>query len=410
MALFGKKGDNITRATSILQKHGMSGEEKTEEELAQEAAAAQEAEAAQVAKQAQEAAEASTKEAEEQAAQEAAAKAAADEGKTEEELAEEKKQEELAAEAAAAEANKDKPEVLTEEAIFSFLSEKLNRKVESVDDLTPKEIEIDPELKQLAEWKEKTGLSLSKWSDYNKDYSQVGDLDIAREILSQNHPNFTKEELEYKLSNFVYDEDEDGESERLEKSIKLKEFAQKGRLEFEAKRLELKPSGDTQTLTKEQIESLTFADQARDRMQTTSDNEKVYEEKLHEASLALNSLDLKLGDDLTIKYEVPEGSKKTLTKSILEMPHWYNNDGSINHNNVALDGVKVRDFDSIMDAVLKQGIAIGREEIIEGKPNTKIGVDGLPQTGGTPKTGNISEVVSKITGSGSKLRFGKPKN
>ncbi len=439
MTLF-KKGQGSNRATQILSKHGVSApEEKTEEQLAaekeeeqlaaeakanegkaEEELAAEKAVAEKAAAEAAKAQEGKTEEeiaAEKEAAERAEAeKAKANEGKTEEEIAAEAKENEekekakkAAAEKAEAEAQKNKPVELTEESMLSYLSEKLKRKIENWDDLTPKEKEMDPEVKQILDWKEKTGLSLSKWSEYNKDYSKVGDLEIAREILAQKNPTFTAEELSYSLKRFIFDEDVDEELIRIPKSIALKEYAHKGRQEFEKNRLDLKESKPQDpSLTQEQQDDIAFAQEAKKGQEQSVLDNKTYGEDLNKAALALDGLNLKLTDDLTIKYDIPEGDKKTLAKSILEMPHWHNEDGSINHNNIALDGIKVRNFDSIMDAVLKQGIAIGKEEMIQGKPNSKTGLDEQSQGGGETKGGNIKEVVANITGSNKpKLRFGQ---
>ena len=116
---------------------------------------------------------------------------------------------------------------ITNDLIFNKLSETLGREIKSFEDLETKE-DLDEELNQLNAWKQQTGLSLSKWADYNKDFSQMSDLEVARETLAAENPNFTKEELEYTLKDFIYDEMEDDESDRIGKSIALKKFAKKG--------------------------------------------------------------------------------------------------------------------------------------------------------------------------------------
>ena len=308
--------------------------------------------------------------------------------------------------------NIETPE-LTDDAVFSYLSEKLNRKIESVDDLTPKEKEIDPEVQQLLEWKERTKLSLSNWSEYNRDFSKLTDLDITREILAKKNPSFTQEELDYKLRSYVYDEDMDDDSDKIKKSIALKEFAQLGRKQLEDNKVSFKEQekqiAPSPSLTQEQQENLTFAEKFKANLLKTEANQKNYNENLNKAALSLTGLNLKLTDDLNINFDISDGDKKTLPQSISQMPHWKNEDGSINHTAIAEDGVKVLKFNSIMEQVFQQGIAVGKEEIISGKTKTDLTPNTENPGSPAPKKGNIEQVIANLRGGKSKLRYGRVK-
>lgn len=299
---------------------------------------------------------------------------------------------------------------ITDEAMYNYLSEKLNRKIESIDDLTIREEkELDPEVKQLLEWKEKTGLSLSKWSDYNKDFSKMGDLDMAREILSKRYPNFNSEELNYKLKDFIYNEKEDDETDRIKKSIALKTFSADGRRELEANQLKL-VSTEGQILTSQQEKDLDAYSQIQQNQSTVESNQTQYMKDLSSAAMSLEALNLKLSDDLTINYDISEGDRKTLPKEIAEMPHWYNSDGSMNHSNIARDGLIIRDFDTIVKKVYEQGVSVGQESKIKADNNITIDTQTQPvHSGEDAKKGNINDVIDSIAGnrSGRKLRFGR---
>jgi tellurite resistance-related uncharacterized protein len=295
---------------------------------------------------------------------------------------------------------------VTEEILLAKLSERLGRKVDSFDDLTPREANIDPELKQLQEWKEKTGLPLSEWSNYTRDFSKMGDMDVAREILAKKYPNFTKEEINYELENFVYNEDVDDEGMKMKKGIELKKFAAEGRGQLEAQRLELKNSAPQAVLTKEQQDAIALAQQVQQQSLTTKQQQEAYNAGIVQASTNLEAIDLKLSDNLTIKYNIPVEVKKGLPKMVAEMPHWYNEDGTYNHLNVVKDVAKVTNFEAMVKAAYEQGIAAGTESRIKAGGN--ITVDGVPnQAPASTTKGNVTDVVSKITGAktGSKLRF-----
>jgi len=300
---------------------------------------------------------------------------------------------------------------IDEQTMLSFLSEKLNRKVESLEDLTiTEQPEIDPEVKQLLDWKEKTGLSLSQWPEYNKDFSKMGDLEVAREILAQEYPNLTKEEINYSLRDYIYDEDLDDPNDKVKKNIELKKLAQEGRASLEKKRLEL-TSTQNSKLSQEQLEDLELAKTVKQQQQEAQINHEKYKKKLQNAALSLEPINLQLTDDLTIKYDVSEGERKALPDLILNMPTWYNKDGSLNHANIVKDGLKIKDFDAIVQKAFNQGVDFGKESKIKADKNITIDTASHPLTpNDAEKKGNITQVIDKISGNrGNKLRFGKKK-
>jgi hypothetical protein len=294
-------------------------------------------------------------------------------------------------------------EDISDEVLFSKLSERLGKEVKSAEDL--KSPQLDPELLQLMEWKEKTGLPLSEWTSYNRDFSKMGDMDVAREILAKEYPNFSKEEIDFSLKKFIYDEDVDDDRDKMSKSIELKKFAKKGRESLEAKRLELVSSASKSVLTPEQQEAIDFANQARKQSEGVKTQQEAYSKGIFEASKSLESIDLKLSDDLTIKYNIPNEVKQGLPKMISEMPNWYNPDGTYNHSNVVKDVAKVANFEAIMKSAYEQGIAVGTERSIKSSKN--IVTPGSPSPdSGPPKKGNVTDVISNLVGSrsGNKLR------
>lgn len=289
--------------------------------------------------------------------------------------------------------------------IFEKLSEMLGKEVKSADDLKVEAPQLDPEIEQLLKWKEDTGLSLTDWTKYNKDFSKMSDLEVAKEILAQKFPNLTKEELEYSLSDYIYNEDVDEDRDKLRKSIALKKLAQEGREALEAKKLELVANKGGAVLTKEQQDAIKFAQDVSQERASAIKAQEEYSRGIAQASGSLEHIEMKLGDDLTIKYTVPGEVKKGLPKMVAEMPHWYNPDGSYNHSNVVKDVAKVMNFDAIVKAAYDQGVEVGKEGQI--KRSANITIDGVPTPdSGKPQKGNVDDVVDKIAGpQRRKLRF-----
>ncbi len=294
---------------------------------------------------------------------------------------------------------------ISDEIILSKLSETLGRKIENYDDLKPKEIAVDPELKQLLEWKEKTGLSLSQWTEYNKDFSQMSDLDVARETLSQKYPTFSEEEINFELSSLVVD-DYDDDSEKMRKNIELKKLAIEGRQKLESQKFELKPNAG---LTEEQTSNLDFAKKVRESQAQAKTTQEAYESNLNLAAQNLDTISLNLAEGIHIDHKVADADKNGLKDFVLTVPHWYNEDGTPNHANIASDGYKIKNFDSLLKIAFEQGKASQLEASIagNGKPGAQANVK--PQGGqGEPRKGNINSVVDKLAGTNKKkFRFRK---
>lgn len=304
------------------------------------------------------------------------------------------------------------PPVLAEvsdEVILSKLSETLGRKIESYDDLKPKEIAVDPELKQLIEWKEKTGLSLTQFADYTKDFSEMSDMAVAREILSQKYPTFTKEQLDFKLNSFVYDEDVDEHSDKMRKSIALTELATDGRAMLEQNKLDL--VGSTVGLTTEQQEAIAYANDVKTQTAQSVTSQQAYENNLNLAAQNLDTLSLNLEEGVVIEHKIDDGIKNGLKDYVLNVPHWYNEDGTPNPTNIAKDGYKIQNFDQLMKIAFEQGKAVQKDNDIKGKGNIQLDAQGKPQGQEEAKKGNISSVIDNLTGSNpNKFRFRKNKN
>lgn len=363
------------------------------------------------------------KAAEEQSAQEAAEKQAEQQKLAEEQAAQQKAKEEQEQAAAQQAADNDNnqgpdevsktpdlpkgPQELTEEVLLEKLSEKLGKKIESFDDLTPKPINIDPEVQQLLDWKKDTGLSLTQWPEYNRDFSQLSDLDVVRETLTKNSPNFTREELEYKMRDYVYDPDNDEESDRVAKSIKLKEAAQQGRQQLEKNKLSLVEQAQAkgEVLSEEVKTQLEYAKQSKAQADLAAKAQKAYEESIKSASNNLEAINLKLNDEFNIKYNLPQEVKNSLPNMVAEMPSWKSEDGSINAQAVVADVAKLTNFDKIVQAAFEQGVNVGKEGMIKKSVNPTGDVIPQKDDEGSRTETNVQEVVSKLTG-----RNGKSKN
>lgn len=296
---------------------------------------------------------------------------------------------------------------LTDDILFKTLSEKLGKDVTSFDELVSKPAEIDPQVKALNEWKEKTGRPIEDYFRFQKDFSQASDLEVAREFLQIQYPTFTKDEIDLELEQFIVSDD-DLDTDEARKKLNLKKYAIEGRKTLESMRAELgEPSTDY--LTPEVKEQVNFAKQIQQEILANQEQQKQYAKSISEAAMSTEAMKLNLSDELSIDFKVSEQDRQALPSFIDEMPHWRNEDGSWNHKSVVEDSIKIKYFDDILKLVFQQGVSSGTDDVVKQAKNSTLGSSssaGANQPTGQTKP--VIEGIDRILGkqSGMKLKFG----
>tara|TARA_R110000851_G_scaffold291462_2_gene445813 strand:+ start:7995 stop:9188 length:1194 start_codon:yes stop_codon:yes gene_type:complete len=287
----------------------------------------------------------------------------------------------------------DKSKEVSNEDYFKNLSEKLGREVSSFDDLNQKTenpLDKDPYLKSLSEWREKTGRPLEDWIKFQKDYSKMEDIDVAREILQVRYPELDESGIELELEQYIAVE-EDLDREQAMKTHQLKKLAIEGRRELG----ELKSAldlPDTSVLTPEIQSQLKFVEEIKADVKVSTENQKFYDTKISETSSALETIELNLGEDLKLDFKVSEEDKKGMPDMIATMPRWRNEDGSWNHKAVVEDGVKLKNFDKMLQLAYEQGVNSGTDNVIKDAKNSTLGnQDNKGSQQGNRQKGDIIE-------------------
>jgi len=267
----------------------------------------------------------------------------------------------------------NEPSELSDDVLFKHLSEKLGREVSSLDDLKQKEeIEIDSQIKALNEWKQKTGRPIEDFFKFQKDFSEVSDLDIAREFLQIEYPTLTKEEVNLELELKFKEGEDDLDTDIARKKLELKKYASKGRNVLNELKGDLgEPSSFS--LTPEIQEQVNFAKEVQQQIEANKGLQEAYYQGISEAAIKAETLPLKLSDDFSIDFKINEEDRKTIPSFINEMPHWRKEDGSWNHEAVVQDSIKIKHFDKMVQLAYEQGLNAGKDELIKETKNTTFG-------------------------------------
>ena len=227
------------------------------------------------------------------------------------------------------------------------------------------------------------------------------DVDVAREYLQLKYPELDESSIELELEQYIA-EDEDLDREQAMKNLQLKKLAIEGRKELGKLKSTLE-TPDNSILSPEVQKKLSFVDDIKAQIKGSEDNQKVYDTKISESSASLDTVELNLGNELKLDFKVSDLDKKEIPKMIAEMPQWKNEDGSWNHKAVVEDGLRLKNFDKMIQLAYEQGVNSGTDGVIRDAKNTTLGEQstansqqGNRQKGDTIE-GGIDELLNKKT-------------
>ena len=294
-----------------------------------------------------------------------------------------------------------------DESVLQYLNEKLGRQVTSFEELSQVKVEnpldSDPYLKNLYEWRQKTGRPIEDWYKYQKDYSSLSDVEAARELLQYEYPTFTPDEIELELERFRPDDLDDDRDAAL-KNLELKKLATRGRDVLSKLKSELgEPTGN---LNPEIQEDLNLAKAVKETYAKEQQEKKDYSDNIKLSSSKTENFEIKLNDDLAINFKIPEEGKRELPTLIDTMPHWRNEDGSWNHQAVVNDAIKIKYCDQMLKLAYEQGVNSGEDKIIKEAKNTNFNAsDPIAQQNNNKNKVEIEGLDDYLGNKGVKMRF-----
>jgi len=139
----------------------------------------------------------------------------------------------------------ERPE-LTEDIVLSYIKEKKNIEVNSLDEfenlLKKPTVELDEEIQAYQKYKQETGRSIEDFLKLQKDYSKEDPNTLLKEYYKQQDPDLTDRELDYKVRKFNYDDlDEDLDADEItEKRLAQREELAKATKFFESQKEQYK--------------------------------------------------------------------------------------------------------------------------------------------------------------------------
>ena len=279
-----------------------------------------------------------------------------------------------------------------EEAVFGFLSEKLGRKVSSLDEFNTAQQEapqLDERVEAISRFVQETGRNPQDWFAYQSlNPSEMDDLTAVKVQIATENPSLTAPEVELLLnSKYNLDSDLASEQEINVAKLQLKIEAQKARDTIEGLRSQY------QAPASPEAEGSFINDQWISDMSKEVD--------------ALEGLEFDLGGDKKFTFGLDENYRNQLKENNSKLDSFFDSfvkeDGNWDFDALS-STMAVRDnVDKIVSSAYTQGLSDGQRGIVNKAANISTQ---SPQLGQQPQASPLADQVKQIMrGNSSKMTF-----
>lgn len=239
-----------------------------------------------------------------------------------------------------------------EEAVFSFLSERLGREVKSLDDLAQQsQPELDERIAVIADFVNKTGRDPMDWFKYQSvNPSEMDDMTAIATHMRTQYPDLTEQEISVLMKNkYTIDADLHDESEVQMGQIQMK-------LDAKAARSAISEMRDGfQMPVKEQSAEEPFINEEWISKMTSSVNE-------------LEGLQFDLGDGNDFKFGFQDSYKRSLIDKNARLDEYFDpyvdNNGNWNYELLSSHRALIDNIDTIAKEIYKKGLGDGQRNLV----------------------------------------------
>lgn len=269
---------------------------------------------------------------------------------------------------------------LSEKDVLNFLSEKLGKDLNSLDDLTAGDkteekpvTDLDRALQDLKEWSLKSGLPFEDYFKHQKDYESMSSLKIVEEEIRYKNPDFTEDEIKLEMEQYIPDEDVDDDRDTALKNLKLKKDSKVARATLNDLKADLTEYTHDVSLSEEQKADIELAKNVKQYQKEQQESKDQYDKSIKNEASILKSIPIKLDDDLTIDYNFSDTDRNEVSDFAIKMDHWYNKDGSMKYDVVVKEAAILKNLPKIFKIIYQQGLSGGEERLMNKSNNSTLG-------------------------------------
>ena len=282
-----------------------------------------------------------------------------------------------------------------EAAVYTYLSERLGREINSFDELKQSPA-IDERVQAIADFVSETGRKPEDWFTYQSmNPSEMDDLTVVRVQMSQQYPNLSFEEInmlvgnKYKLDSNVYDEQDVQMS-----LLQLKIDATDARQSIEKIRETYKAP---------------IIDETRQQNDGGLNIDDNWMSAMAAETEAMQALEFDLGGDKTFTYSLSDDHRRRLVQRNSQIDSFFDNyvngDGSWDYDKLNSHLAVIDNIDTIVSSAYRQGLGDGQKAVVSNAAN--ISTDTSPSSSQNLNEQNpLAQQVSQLLrANSSKMTF-----
>ena len=279
-----------------------------------------------------------------------------------------------------------------ENAVMSYLSEKLDRDITSLDDLYSQPTPMDERVEAIAKFVSETGRAPKDWFTYQSlSTSEMDDATLVKVDMALQYPNLSAEEVntlilnKYKLDPNKYSEDEVKVG-----SLQMKVDAANAKKQIEEQRMRY-AAPEVQQQPAEEQESFIDEEWISEMRQEAND---------------LTGLEFDLGNDKTFTFGLDDRYKQDLVNKNARLDEYFDayvrDDGSWDFDTLNSHRAIIDNIDAIVASTYRQGLSDGQKGVVQNAANVSAQV---PQQSSQPNN-PLGEQLKNILGKNSnKMTF-----
>jgi hypothetical protein len=271
-----------------------------------------------------------------------------------------------------------------EQAVISYLSEKLNREVASLDDLIAPQTQLDERVEAIAKFVAETGRAPKDWFTYQSlSTSEMDDATLVKVDMALQYPNLSADEVntlinsKYKLDPGKYSEDEVklGALQMKVDAASAKKQIEEQRMRYAAPEPKPEPAKQESFINEEWIS------------------------KMKREANDLTGLEFDLGNDKTFTFGLDDRYKQDLVNKNSRLDEYFDayvqNDGTWDFDKLNSHRAILDNIDAIVASTYRQGLSDGQKGVVQNAANVAAQV---PQQSSQPAANPLHDQLKSILG------------
>ena len=277
-----------------------------------------------------------------------------------------------------------------EQAVLSYMSERLGRQFVSFDEFgEPQKPALDERIEAIARFVQDTGRGPEDWFAYQSlNPSEMDDFTAIRVSMASQYPSLSNEELSVLVnSKYKVDPDLNTEEEVRLAQIQLKVDAQSARERIN----ELRSQYQAPEVRQPEVESI-IDDEWISSMSSNLDS--------------MTGLEFDLGNDRSFTFGLDESYKSQLKQKNAQLDEFFdpyiNSDGSWDHELLSSHRAVIDNIDAIVSSAYRQGLGDGQKNLVNKAANIQTQA---PVENGVNQSNAVLDQLRSIIGDGNKMTF-----